>query len=332
MATSTNALWQTFLQGRTMPLTQDEWRAAADELGAHVRPILDFLRAQEEGKRQGRHREERSDVAIQSHRRRPSSLDRRVAPAGAPRDDGEQPSRPSSGRAPSSVAFGDTFSQREKGMLSNARPQIGEAAVAGDDGVELGELRIPPMIAAIRDQLARRVELLARFLQEPRGLGGVGRSGRRRARVDEAVQRREGLDARKSEARSLERAIAKKEPHRPQLGDLLDLVEVARCAIPVADGAAEGGAGQHAAHNPNAFAGGAQVFDRLIKRRASGACGFNCGLTGGRVPVIWRRQCEKGTTEAQFSQPKLKQTAVPARIRQVSRRPITHLGGFLLGQ
>ncbi len=28
--------------------SQDEWRAAADVLGTHVRPILDFLRAQEE--------------------------------------------------------------------------------------------------------------------------------------------------------------------------------------------------------------------------------------------------------------------------------------------
>ena len=50
MATAANALWETFLQGRDMPLAQDEWRAAADELGAHVRPIIEFLRAQEEGK------------------------------------------------------------------------------------------------------------------------------------------------------------------------------------------------------------------------------------------------------------------------------------------
>jgi hypothetical protein len=50
MATSANALWETFLQGRDMPVAQDEWRAAADELGPHVRPIIDFLRAQDEGK------------------------------------------------------------------------------------------------------------------------------------------------------------------------------------------------------------------------------------------------------------------------------------------
>jgi hypothetical protein len=50
MATAANALWETFLQGRDMPVAQEEWRKAADELGGHVRPIIEFLRAQEEGK------------------------------------------------------------------------------------------------------------------------------------------------------------------------------------------------------------------------------------------------------------------------------------------
>jgi hypothetical protein len=46
MATSANALWETFLQGQNMPVAQDEWRATAKKLGEHVRPILEFLRAQ----------------------------------------------------------------------------------------------------------------------------------------------------------------------------------------------------------------------------------------------------------------------------------------------
>jgi predicted component of type VI protein secretion system len=50
MATSANALWETFLQGRDMPVDKDDWRAAADQLGERVRPILDFLREQEEQK------------------------------------------------------------------------------------------------------------------------------------------------------------------------------------------------------------------------------------------------------------------------------------------
>lgn len=50
MATAANALWETFLRGRDMPVAQGEWRAAAEQLGAHVGPIIEFLRAQEEGK------------------------------------------------------------------------------------------------------------------------------------------------------------------------------------------------------------------------------------------------------------------------------------------
>jgi hypothetical protein len=50
MATAANALWETFLQGRDMPVAQDEWRAAAERLGEHVRPVIEFLRAQEEPK------------------------------------------------------------------------------------------------------------------------------------------------------------------------------------------------------------------------------------------------------------------------------------------
>jgi hypothetical protein len=50
MATAANALWETFLQGRNMPVAQDEWRKAAEKLGTHVRPIIEFLRAQDEGK------------------------------------------------------------------------------------------------------------------------------------------------------------------------------------------------------------------------------------------------------------------------------------------
>ena len=50
MATAANALWETFLQSQNMPVVQDEWRAAAEQLGAHVRPIVEFLREQEKGK------------------------------------------------------------------------------------------------------------------------------------------------------------------------------------------------------------------------------------------------------------------------------------------
>jgi hypothetical protein len=45
MATAANALWEAFLKGQNLPLDQQAWREAAEELGTNVRPILDFLRA-----------------------------------------------------------------------------------------------------------------------------------------------------------------------------------------------------------------------------------------------------------------------------------------------
>jgi len=64
------------------------------------------------------------------------------------------------------------------------------------------------------------------------------------------LKRRKRRDARKkaSRARS-ERHVrrGKKKPHWPRLGDLLDLVEIARGTVPVADAAAEGRAGKEAA-------------------------------------------------------------------------------------
>jgi hypothetical protein len=45
MATARNALWEAFLKGQNLPLDQQAWREAAEELGTNVRPILDFLRA-----------------------------------------------------------------------------------------------------------------------------------------------------------------------------------------------------------------------------------------------------------------------------------------------
>ncbi len=82
---------------------------------------------------------------------------------------------------------------------SDARTQIGEAAAAGDDGVEFGELLVAAVIAAFGDEHARRVELFARFLYEPItsaasgrvGVGGGapqrrGRSAARRLRAEPA--------------------------------------------------------------------------------------------------------------------------------------------------
>jgi hypothetical protein len=126
------------------------------------------------------------------------------------------------------------------------RRQIGEAAAAVAHGFELGKLLVAPVIAAAHDQLARRSEVRPRLRRKLRALHGTRRLRLRRTVVDEPVERRERRDARESEPRAFERHVAEKEPHRPRLGDLLDLIEIARGAVPVADAAAEGGAGEEA--------------------------------------------------------------------------------------
>jgi hypothetical protein len=70
--------------------------------------------------------------------------------------------------------------------------EVGEAAAAGDDGVELGQLLVATMVAAFGDELARDVELLPRLFVERGRRGGVGQNGSWWARLDEAVERREG--------------------------------------------------------------------------------------------------------------------------------------------
>ena len=106
------------------------------------------------------------------------------------------------------------------------------------------ELLVAPMVATLGDELAHDVELPARLVLERRCCGGVGRNGRRRVRLDEAVERRERLHSREREWRALERGVAEVKPHRARLGDLLRFLEIALCAVPVAARAAKGCAGE----------------------------------------------------------------------------------------
>src|SRR5258708_3747710 len=132
---------------------------------------------------------------------------------------------------------------------SHPRRQVGEAAAAVAHGFELGKLLVAPVVAAALDQLARRREVHPRRLRELRALLGAGRLRLRRTIVDEPVERRKRGDAREREPRAFERHIAEIKPHRPRLGDLLDLVEIARGAVPIADTAAEGSTGEEAKRN-----------------------------------------------------------------------------------
>jgi hypothetical protein len=54
------------------------------------------------------------------------------------------------------------------------------------------------------------------------------------------------------------------EPHRPRLGYLVNFVEIARRAAPIADAAAERGAGEQAAGEIGIIAGSTQTVYGLV--------------------------------------------------------------------
>jgi hypothetical protein len=87
--------------------------------------------------------------------------------------------------------------------------------------------------------------------------------------LSHAIERRERLDLGESEPSAFQRRVAEEEPHRPRLGNLLDLVEIARGAVPVADAAVEGGAGDETAGNVFIPSRGAQTFNALAELRPS---------------------------------------------------------------
>jgi hypothetical protein len=172
----------------------------------------------------------------------PSSRAKRSDPAPMQNaaGDGEMRGRRKRGRRGCGGTAGSLRCARDDGQTctgksANRRSPPSTASRFGDFLVAL-------VVAAFGDEFARDRELRVGFLQQPRGLGGVGGRGRAGA-----VQRREGFAARERKPRALQREIAQKKPHRPQLCDLLDLVEIAPGGGPVADAASQSGAGKQAA-------------------------------------------------------------------------------------
>ena len=103
------------------------------------------------------------------------------------------------------------------------------------------------MIAARLNVIVRDPDLLRRLFLELRNLLRARHRRLRRIIVlQHSIQRCERLDLRKREPRALQRDIAEIKPHRPWLRDLFDLVKIARGIRPIADAAAERGAGKEA--------------------------------------------------------------------------------------
>ena len=123
--------------------------------------------------------------------------------------------------------------------------EVGEGALAASTASQLGELLVAAVIAAGGDEVLRPSARFARASSfRPRRLRRLGRGRLRRAVVDHPVQRREASICANAQPRPLAAPYRRYEPHRPRPGDLLDLVEIAPCAAPIADAAAVGSAGE----------------------------------------------------------------------------------------
>ncbi len=101
---------------------------------------------------------------------------------------------------------------------------------------QLGDFLVASVIAAFFDVVGRDLELRPGLTLQFRDLFGARHGGLRRiVLLQHAIERRERLDARKRKPCAFERQVAEMKPYRPRLGDFLDLVEIARGAVPIAD-------------------------------------------------------------------------------------------------
>src|SRR5262249_7763547 len=112
----------------------------------------------------------------------------------------------------------------------------------------------------------------------------------------------------------LERQVAKMELHRPGLGDLFDLVEIARSTVPIANAPPERGSREEAARDLINGPGGAQTVDGLIEVSTSAAVSATrrCNAIGcQREPVM---DAAEGKTHQSTVKPRIRR-AFPLEYR-----------------
>lgn len=171
-------------------------------------------------------------------------------------------------------------------FLSDSDRQIAELPLAFDDRGKFVALGVAFVVATFRDELRCGGEFFLRGLLKAIGVFG-GRGGRRR-------ERGETKEFGEGEAAEFEMHVAKMQPHRPRLGDLQHLVEVAPRGGEVADGAEQAGAGEKAFGEFIRHVRAAQFGDGGIEMFAS-FDEMRRGVGGRRRGT---RHAERGAAEA----------------------------------
>ena len=221
-----------------------------------------------------------------------------------------------------------------KPIPSDARRQIGEAARASDDGVELGEFLVAPVVAAFGDELARHVELLPRLLPERGRRGGVGRE-----RAAAGSARRGRSAARKpraapSASRARSSAMSQRKS-RIGPGSAISSASSRSRAAPAQSPIARRKAAR--ARRPRAIwpfcPGGAQAFDGLVEPGGSARTSALAELRRRPARRPQQRQGEMGAAEGQSVERDVQEPNCCRRaISRVWRRPVARGGGLALAR
>ena len=127
---------------------------------------------------------------------------------------------------------------------SHLRWQVGEAALAGEHGLEFEQLLVAPMVAALRYELARLSEVSFTSMFRPgasASWGAIAFGGA--SLIIPSSGANDPVYTTASRARS-SAISARVERHWSRLSDLFDLVEIARGTTPIPYAAAEGSPGE----------------------------------------------------------------------------------------
>ena len=170
--------------------------------------------------------------------------------------------------------------------------QIAKEALAGEDVGKLVAFGVALVVAAVLDELAASSSSSrAVWVSLSRASPVAGGGG-------EAAERREAVALGQGEAAELKSPVAKMEPHRPRLGDLQHLVEIALRSSEVALGAPQPGAGEMAEGEVNRHVRAAQLGDGDVQMFAGGRA-MRRGVARRRRR---KRQSERGAAEARIVQ------------------------------
>jgi hypothetical protein len=183
-------------------------------------------------------------------------------------------------------------------MRENLHPrrQVCEFPLAAQHTLQFSQFRVATVITTSLNVFCGNSELFRSLIFQERRLNVIRLGPLRRTVISQFLERRERFDFGEREPRAFKRHVAKKEPHRPGLGDLLNLIEIACGAVPVADVAAKSCTGDETTGNVIARSSSAKAVDGLIESNTGSGCIIACSYRAPPSDILYC-QPEMGATK-----------------------------------